>query len=666
MSASSEYLAAVMRALEIQGQAQSNAVLQRGQVWGNYLANLGKDIPETIQAVTEARQDQRLREAFDFAAKRAVAAGMPQYGPLDPRTVEGASAAGGAAATPAANYPTPTPDQVATPSAPLAAAPPTVVPTTATPSQFAEPGAPSDPNAQAPTTAPSAATPVASGPSDKWSALMASLTPEDKKAIKEASDKGTALPLSIIRKLGPASAAFDQSQQQPSASATTGSSPAPDLAATPPAAPAASPTAPSAATPPPTGAPPTATTPSPPPPAGLSMMPGMMPGAMQLPVSPFPTPSEIIKAVGPRRGLPIIQAIEALKLNPAGDPAETNKQLELFYKGLLALPVDMRQQAYPMLRTQAILTGGKLAPILNQVLPPNYSDVHARFFQGQLAPVKGPPDTEAKLRADAHDKNSPTSAQSAATIRDWEADREALRRQGGGGDTSKYINLMAKPESERTAAEQAWIKAYQDAKDREHSMSLDAFIQRRQYEIANPLPGTVSSQSVVVRGVDADGNPTTQIVQKVPGTTIRSAPSATIQNRTASAKVALQLSDDIEQKLQDPNYLKAIGPILGRYSQVQDWWGDPPPELRELKGMAKGYSDAMTSVHGYRSPENAARIAELLSTKSTPEAIIAALHGLNDFSMHLLENENIRITKPIPGYPGTEQTYKNGKWVRTK
>jgi len=22
--------------------------------------------------------------------------------------------------------------------------------------------------------------------------------------------------------------------------------------------------------------------------------------------------------------------------------------------------------------------------------------------------------------------------------------------------------------------------------------------------------------------------------------------------------------------------------------------------------------------------------------------------------------------KPIPGYPGTEQTYRNGKWIRTK
>ncbi len=23
-------------------------------------------------------------------------------------------------------------------------------------------------------------------------------------------------------------------------------------------------------------------------------------------------------------------------------------------------------------------------------------------------------------------------------------------------------------------------------------------------------------------------------------------------------------------------------------------------------------------------------------------------------------------TKPIPGHPGTEQTYRNGKWIRTK
>lgn len=744
MSASSDYLAAVERALEIQGQAQSNAVLQRGQIWGNYLTNVGNSIGSTVQSLMQARQDQRLREAFDLAAKRATAATMPQTtGPLDPRTVEGAAAAGGAAATPAENYLAgqPPPDQTASAPEPpgptnpaLAAMNPAssrgfgslfTPPSMAGPATSAAPAAATfrttnekDVTGQAvvdPSTIPSGSTPspVPTGTPTppnagaiNWLLTTPKLTDKEKQSIIAAQQQGdlSVIPQSVwdkarIKKADvqkyvdnqainaalaagptrtPAAAAPAAAAAAPPAIATSGAAPAasapsPDSASSPPesaAAPAATPPSetapPSAAAPPPAATPP-AISPGATPSGATPQIPPELAAAMAgATVSPFPTPQEIIKAVGPVRGIPIINAIAALNLKTEGDPAKINAQLQAFYKGLQNLPLDMQQQAYPMLRDVAIRAAGELGPMIARVLPPNFSQVQSKYFLGQMQPVQGPPKTEAELRLDAQNKNSPTQAQSAATIKQWEADREALRRQGGTESmNTKYVDLMAKPEAQRTPAEQAWIQAYQDEKDRQHE-TFEQWKEKYDYANANPRPGTVSSQSVVVRGTDDQGNPTVEIKPKTPGAVYKAAPPATIQNRTASAKVALQVSDDIEQKLQDPNYLKAIGPILGRYSRVEDWWGDPPPELRELKGMFKGYSDAMTSVHGYRSPENAARIAELLTTKSTPEAIISALHGLNDFSMHLLDNENIRITKPIPGAPGMEQTYINGKWIRTK
>lgn len=729
MSASSDYLAAVERALEIQGQAQSNAVLQRGQIWGNYLTGLGKDLGSTVQSLMQARQDQRLRQTFDDAAKqwdaqqKTMQGGYPSFvGPLNPNTPEGAAAAAGADAAQQPPDVGPSGPAPANPSLAAGATDPRVrgfrslfSPTAAAPSEAAAPPLAATVSPQALSTLPAGSSSMAgslpagtptppNAGAIAWLLSTPKLTDKEKQSILAAQQQGdlNVIPQSVFDKAnikkasvqkyidnttinaalaaGPQNAAPAAAPAMPPAAPPpTASSPPPETtgeappdAATPSpesAAPPASP-APAAAAPAPAAAPagapaaaapPGATTPT----SALPPMPMMPPPGAR--TSPFPTPQEIIKAVGPIRGIPIINAIAALNMKTEGDPAKVNAQLQAFYKGLQNLPPDMQQKAYPMLRSVAIQAGGELGPMLARVIPPNFDDVQMKYFVGQTKPVQGAPDTEAKIRLDAQNFNSPTQAQSAATIKQWEADREALRRQGGSeAMNTKYINLMAKPESQRTPEEQAWITAYQDEKDREHGKTFEAWKRQWDYENANPHPGTISSQSVVVRGTDEQGNPTVEIKPKTAGAVYKAAPPATIQNRVASAKVALQVSGDIEQKLQDPNYLKAIGPILGRYSQVEDWYGDPPPELRELRGMFKGYSDAMTSVHGYRSPENAAKIAELLTTKSTPEAIISALRGLNDFSMHLLDNENIRITKPIPGYPGTEQTYKNGKWVRTK
>lgn len=111
------------------------------------------------------------------------------------------------------------------------------------------------------------------------------------------------------------------------------------------------------------------------------------------------------------------------------------------------------------------------------------------------------------------------------------------------------------------------------------------------------------------------------------------------ESRLASAEAVNQTGDDIVAKLSDPSVAAVLGPAMGRYNSVQEWLGNPPPELAELAGQIESYAIATMGVHGMRSTSGADKIKEMLSAKHTPESLVQKIKGLSAFSNHLMQNE---------------------------
>jgi hypothetical protein len=168
--------------------------------------------------------------------------------------------------------------------------------------------------------------------------------------------------------------------------------------------------------------------------------------------------------------------------------------------------------------------------------------------------------------------------------------------------------------------------------------------------------------TVVVQTIE-DGKPVTKIVPKVAGGTYERPPSAVTENRLDSAKAVVQTGNDIIGSLQDPATAALVGPAMGRYNSVREWVGNPPPELAGLAGRIESYSLANMGVHGMRSARGAQKIADLLDRKHTPQSLIEAVRGLNDFSEHFMTNagrdvpaeptKRIRVKRKTDGQTGT-------------
>jgi hypothetical protein len=110
--------------------------------------------------------------------------------------------------------------------------------------------------------------------------------------------------------------------------------------------------------------------------------------------SPIPTSQELIRTIGPTKAIPIINALAAMKTDPAGDPEKSLKMLQAVAKGLNALPEDMRAKAYPAL-VENFEQRGIIKP---GTLQKEYSPEYWKFITGTgtdpkdaaLVPIPGP------------------------------------------------------------------------------------------------------------------------------------------------------------------------------------------------------------------------------------------------------------------------------------
>lgn len=124
-------------------------------------------------------------------------------------------------------------------------------------------------------------------------------------------------------------------------------------------------------------------------------------------------------------------------------------------------------------------------------------------------------------------------------------------------------------------------------------------------------------------------------------------PNATLDNRVVAAGAVQKTGDDLIAQLSDPTVAAQLGPALGRYNNVKEFIGNPPPELSELAGEIDSYALANMGVHGMRSVEGAKMIQDLLTQKHTPASMIGAIRGLNKFSQNFMTSAG-RTTPAAP------------------
>lgn len=126
---------------------------------------------------------------------------------------------------------------------------------------------------------------------------------------------------------------------------------------------------------------------------------------------------------------------------------------------------------------------------------------------------------------------------------------------------------------------------------------------------------------------------------EVKGKTFEKGVSGATETRLASAEAVTQTGQDIIKSLSDPAVKATLGPLLGRYSSLHEFIGDPPPEFNQLAGQIESFAMANMGVHGMRSSAGVEKVKALLDGHHTPESLAAGIKGLSGFSEHFMQNE---------------------------
>lgn len=323
--------------------------------------------------------------------------------------------------------------------------------------------------------------------------------------------------------------------------------------------------------------------------------------------------------------------------NTVPDPVATNLQNQLAqvdptkWRGFLD---SIRAQGSQYAELYKPQVGRENATVISGNAPPG---------QQVSGGVAGPftPKNETELAADAAtlgtDKETPTASNSQTALK-------ILKDQKAGGDTAaaadeRMRQILQKQSLKQPISpeDQAWANAYRQVKTLVPTAT------------ANLRVSTENDKLVKVEHKDPTTGQT--VVEWLPesqvrGKTFEAPTPAGVATRVASAQTVKQTGEDLISKLSDPKFAQTVGPTLGRYSSLQDFIGNPPPEYAELAGEIESYALANMGVHGMRSAQGAAQIKQMLSAKHTPQSLIAAIKGLNSFSDNFIKNQGVNAPAP--------------------
>ncbi len=378
---------------------------------------------------------------------------------------------------------------------------------------------------------------------------------------------------------------------------------------------------------------------------GTPAVPNFMgPQAPSQAASPFPSPAAILSAVGPVRGIPIVNGIAALHVAPTQDPEKNLARLQAVWKGLDAMPEDQRAEAYPhiidLFEKQGLITPGQ---VNKQYDPTEWKAIGATLKQD---PKLSEPFTlsEGQKRFDAQG-NEIAGVPKPASESGFTLAPGSVRYDAQGNQSAE-------------APKDTSLTPYQteELKRRDQELTL----QRQRLDLAVKQSNKPAITAAASGLADTVINHPDLFAQLTPSEKAKIAPeldqrgfknfakppSATMENRLASAKAVQQTGQDIVRSLSDPNIAAKVGPAMGRFNTLRDFIGNPPPELSELAGSIESYALANMGVHGMRSTQGADEIKKLLDQKHTPESLIKTIQGIGKFSDHLLENEGRGVSAP--------------------
>ncbi len=275
--------------------------------------------------------------------------------------------------------------------------------------------------------------------------------------------------------------------------------------------------------------------------------------------------------------------------------------------------------------------------------------------------------TVTELRIDAANPNSPTRDQSAEILKNMPASETV----SSAAEDERYRVIQAKPPQARTPDETAWSNAYEKQKTLGIDASASAATDRQTKTIAAQVAQQARAQGFTESQAGRDRldkvNQAYHTAQSGVDTLRETIQAAQSGNVTAGAMQSL-LTTMATLKAEGFNRINTaeIGSTKDAGSLVQNiegWFGKatagqpiPASVQKDMQDYANILEKAAASK--YVKDFNSVKQTYGL-TNATPETVPQA-------AAPVAAGAKEGDVKPIPGHPGTEQTYRGGKWIRTK
>lgn len=339
--------------------------------------------------------------------------------------------------------------------------------------------------------------------------------------------------------------------------------------------------------------------------------------------SEMPDPNEIIRVLGPKDGIDVIKGLQAL--HPQTSYKDRAERFRDAARGVMAVPEAARPQAYAAAR-QALIASKEATP---DEIPEEY-DPNRVMQAANYGVAPAAPKEPALERVEERQPDGSVKIKLVPKV-------------------AGEIGISAPPPltAGNMSGEEAFIRAQYGEKP-----TADQILQgRARFAAAGRDP---KSSDVKLTRVEHDDGTGHTVVEYLPDSALRGQKftkglGATDQNRANMAETVNNTGNDIISKLSDPKYAEQVGIAMGRFNNLREFLGNPPPEFAELAGEIESYSLASMGVHGMRNVKGAEKIKALLDGKHDPKAIIAAIKGLNSFSADYLKTVG---RKPASGGDG--------------
>lgn len=162
-----------------------------------------------------------------------------------------------------------------------------------------------------------------------------------------------------------------------------------------------------------------------------------------------------------------------------------------------------------------------------------------------------------------------------------------------------------------------------------------------QQEFERDTYGTVGGEAVPGAPAGPDGKP---IGLKTANIT---KPTTDMRNKAATADNVIETSQRILDQLKDPKIRGMIGPMMGRYTNLQDFIGNLPPEAAGLKTDLGSLAAFTAGLHPVRGIAAIKHFEEVLGgAKRNPEAMEAGLGELMKTAENIKGRGTVKTVAP--------------------